>query len=80
MQLRDWMDEKGLTPDWLADRLGIQAVTVRAWLSGRQLPRNREQYARISELSQGAVTPNDVVATPRSTRPRGRPPGQHRTA
>jgi hypothetical protein len=64
MRLIDWMHEAGLTDSEVADKVGgISSHAVKKWKYGERIPRRAEQR-RLTEISDGKVTPNDFVLTP----------------
>jgi transcriptional regulator with XRE-family HTH domain len=75
MRLAEYLTANGLTPEKFADELGVDAVSVRRYMSGTRRPR-WAVMARIADLTGGQVTANDFVPVEpkRRVRPNERPP------
>jgi len=58
MQLKEWIKEKEMTQQEVADALGVAQGLVSSWCNGERLPRP-ENMAKIVELTGGEVQPND---------------------
>lgn len=61
MKLADWREKTGLTQTQVAERLGVAALAVSQWETGRRFP-SRENQRKIAEVTEGAVLPNDWMA------------------
>jgi transcriptional regulator with XRE-family HTH domain len=61
MKLAEYLTAHGLTPEKFADELGVDAVSVRRYMSGARRPR-WSVMAEIAALTGGKVTANDFVA------------------
>jgi hypothetical protein len=75
MRIKEWLDSKGKTPEWLADALSppVDPRTVRRWLVGTARPRDPDHIRQIIMLSEGSVTASDILFRPAPKRPPGRP-------
>ena len=61
MKLSAYMEQNGLTPDAMAQRVGdCSESAVRKWMYGERVPR-ADQLRRIFEVTEGAVSANDFV-------------------
>lgn len=77
MKLGPWLEKKGKTVTWLADRTGLSISHL-----SRLIERNgkaekkpsMEAAARIAEATDGQVTANDFMPDPPKTRGNGRRP------
>lgn len=58
MQLKEWIKKSGKTQQDVADALGVAQGLVSSWCNGERLPRP-ENMAKIVELTNGEVQPND---------------------
>lgn len=56
---RDLLDERAVTPDSLASRLGVSPAAVYCWRAGMRLPRPRLYGALAAVLG---VTPRALLA------------------
>lgn len=65
MKLTQYMNEKSITPERLAELVGnVSASGVRKWMYDERVPRP-EQMRRIAEVTKGQVKPNDfILASP----------------
>ncbi|MCX5368490.1 helix-turn-helix domain-containing protein [Streptomyces sp. NBC_00103] len=64
---RHLREAASLTPDQVAERVGVARETVRAWESGRTTPRGRrrEAYAKLlASLTEAAMVTNTQEAVP----------------
>lgn len=62
MKLRDYLAAHEETRPAFAARIGAHHVTVTHWCTGSLLPRP-ETMRRITELTNGAVTTDDLIDT-----------------
>lgn len=60
MQLASYLKIAGLTPDQFAERIGVDAVSVRRYLSGSRRPR-WSVMREIVSVTEGAVGPDDFL-------------------
>lgn len=58
MKLHDWMRKNKKTPEDIADRLGVHAVSVRRYLTGARIP-HQGVMKDIRALTKGKVTALD---------------------
>lgn len=61
MRLREWLEDKGLMRVEFAALVGVHPITMTRWVTGQWVP-SSEYIERISELTDGAVTANDLMA------------------
>lgn len=61
MRLADWMALRAISDRQLADRLGVSQVAVLRYRRGERIP-HWDILQRLSEVSDGAVMPNDFLA------------------
>lgn len=73
MGLREWLDSAGKSPEWLAEQIGVSEATVRHWIAGRTRPRDPTHLRKISLLSEGRVTADDIIHRPTPRLRVGRP-------
>ncbi len=60
MNLRAWMDEKGLSIKTVAKEAGASPSAVKKWLAGERFPR-RQYLLRLNTMTNGKVTSNDFI-------------------
>lgn len=60
MRLNDYLTKSGMTKSTFATQIGTTVATVSRISDGLVVPR-RELLRRIHEVTNGQVTPNDVV-------------------
>lgn len=58
MKLGEWLSSKGMSQQAFADKAGVSQGAVARFVLGRRMP-NREMMRKISEATEGQVTPND---------------------
>ena len=58
MTLRQWIETQNMTQQQAADLLGVHAVTLNRYLSGKLTPR-RAMLEKVREVTGGAVQPAD---------------------
>lgn len=58
MQLASYLEETGKTPEWLADQVGINPVSVRRYMRGERRPWPWVM-SKIMAVTKGLVTPDD---------------------
>lgn len=61
MTLHDFIKIKGWSTARLAEEIGVSYEAARLYLLGKRTPRPRVMR-RIHEVSDGLVTPNDILA------------------
>lgn len=62
--LRTWRKDQGFTIEQMAERLDVSVGSLSRIERDDQWP-DREFLARVAEVTEGAVTPNDFVLGPR---------------
>ena len=62
MTLSDWMSWQEKTDSWVAERIGVDRVSVCRYRTGTRIP-DWDILPRIVQLTSGAVTPNDFLGT-----------------
>ena len=72
MKLSDYLTQKNMTPETFAEKLKVDAVTVRRYLTGKRRP-NWQVMADITSKTGGAVTANDFLPEPKPKKRRARP-------
>jgi hypothetical protein len=61
MKLAAYMADNGIPARQMADLIGeVSESGVRKWMYGERVPR-LEQMRRITEVTDGAVQPNDFI-------------------
>lgn len=60
MLLSDYLKLRGVSQRKFADELGVSAVSVTRYIKGDRLP-HPWVMQRISEVTSGAVTPDDLI-------------------
>lgn len=63
MTLSEWMTENDVSPESLANMIGVHWATIYKWRSGRSFPR-LDQIVAIRRLTKGAVTADDFLPSP----------------
>ena len=63
MRLQKWRENKGLTLDSVAGRVGVASMTVSRWERGSRIPR-RGEMLRLFLCTDGQVQPNDFYELP----------------
>ncbi len=58
--LKAWMESRGLTPQELAEMLGVSRQAVQLWVSGKGYPRT-PTLAELERLSNGVITARSLV-------------------
>jgi len=66
MTLKEYIKLHSLTPGAMADLLNCSEGAVRKWCSGERTPR-ADQMRTISDITGGAVSPNDFFAAASSS-------------
>jgi hypothetical protein len=61
MNLRRYIDEKKITPPAFARQIRVSAQAMHRYLDGARIPRP-EILARIAEVTDGRVQPNDFFS------------------
>lgn len=62
MKLKEWMEAKELSQTKMADMVGCDQATISRILAGNGCA--DEWKRRIFDLTDGAVTPNDLLGLP----------------
>lgn len=62
MNLREYLDEKRITYREFAEKLGIHLQSLKSIVYGVRRP-SLEIAVKIEELTNGQVTPKDLIAT-----------------
>lgn len=62
MKLKDWMDNEGLSQAKMADMVGCDQATISRILAGNGC--TDEWKRRIFDITDGMVTPNDLLGLP----------------
>jgi len=62
MTLNEFMTLHKIEPGDFAKRAGVTREALRLWLARQRTPRQKAM-ARIVEMTDGAVTPNDFLPT-----------------
>lgn len=63
MKLKDWLDDKRMTHDEFARRVGCSKSAVTRYANDDRVPR-RKTLSAISTVTDGEVTANDFVGEP----------------
>ena len=58
MTLRDWMEREAVTPQKLADLVGVDVALLRSWASGRVMPSYGERQL-VAQMTKGEVRVTD---------------------
>ena len=58
MKLSQYIEENGLKPVWLAEKIGVSNVTLWNWIKGNRNPSKAAQKL-IAILTNGKVNPED---------------------
>lgn len=61
MQLRDYIQDKGITYADFAEQIGVTKTSVYRYVAGLTRPAN-DVLPKIKEATKGLVTPNDFFA------------------
>ncbi len=61
MKLSDWLSRAGVSRVAFAKQLGVSPATITALCNDETPWMGRETAARVAELTDGAVTPNDFI-------------------
>jgi len=64
MKLHTYLETVEKDPDWFADQIGVDPVSVRRYLAGSRRPK-WDVLARIKEATGGVVTADDFVVVER---------------
>ncbi len=62
MQLQEWMKNGFVSHDELAKTMSESIRTVQKWARGERYPRPEAQK-KIIKITNGLVTPNDILKT-----------------
>jgi transcriptional regulator with XRE-family HTH domain len=61
MQLRTYLDEKGISPAAFAAQIPVSGAALYRYMAGERIPR-RAILERITHLTRGAVSASDFYA------------------
>lgn len=59
MKLKEYRIQKGLSTIQLAGMIGVADTTIRRWEKGDRRPIKVKHIDKITEITNGAVQPND---------------------
>ena len=62
MKLGEYLRREAITQEAFAAMIGVAQNAVSKWVHGHRMPR-RAVLERITEITNGSVTPNDFVST-----------------
>lgn len=61
MKLDTWLDQQGKDVAWLAEKLSAPYQTAYAYAKGKRRPRKAEVIRKITQITNGAVTTDDLL-------------------